>query len=248
MLEVKGLSVRYGAVEAVREVSFKVREGEVVTLIGPNGAGKTTTLLALMRLLPAQGEARYRSEDLFALETEALVGRGLVLVPEKRELFADMTVEDNLRLGAFSRFRRGERDLKRDLDYVYSLFPRLAERRRQLAGTMSGGEQQMLAVGRGLMARPKLLMLDEPSLGLAPLIVQEIFSILAKLKAEGTTILLVEQNARAALKLADRGYVLDAGELVLEGPAGELSQDPRVLESYLGLKGEAASLNAEPRR
>jgi branched-chain amino acid transport system ATP-binding protein len=247
MLEVKGLSVRYGAVEAVREVSFFVCEGEVVTLIGPNGAGKTTTLLALMRLLPAQGEARYGGDDLFAQETEALVGRGLVLVPEKRELFADMTVEDNLRLGAFTRFRRGERDLKGDLDYVYSLFPRLRERRRQLAGTMSGGEQQMLAVGRGLMVRPKLLMLDEPSLGLAPLIVQEIFSILAKLKAEGTTILLVEQNARAALKLADRGYVLDAGELVLEGPASELSQDPRVLESYLGLKSETATAEAESR-
>ena len=239
MLQVKALGVRYGEVAAVREIAFHVEAGEVVTLIGPNGAGKTTTLLALMNLLPSTGEAAYEGRPLHDRTAEELVGEGLVLVPEKRELFADMTVEDNLRLGAFVRHRRGDRTYRSDLDYVYELFPRLRERRRQLAGTMSGGEQQMLAVGRGLMGRPRLLMLDEPSLGLAPLIVQEIFAILRQLKTQGTTILLVEQNARAALRLADRGYVLDAGELVLEGDAGELERDPRVLESYLGLKADA---------
>jgi branched-chain amino acid transport system ATP-binding protein len=243
ILGVTGLSVRYGAVEAVREVSFSVHRGEVVTLIGPNGAGKTTTLLALMGLLPAKGDCRYGGKPILRASPESLVGSGLILVPEKRELFAHMSVEDNLRLGAYARSRglRGHgRGLKRDLDDVYGLFPRLQERRKQLAGTMSGGEQQMLAVGRGLMGKPEVLMLDEPSLGLAPLIVQEIFTILARLKAQGTTILLVEQNARAALALADRGYVLDAGELVLEGEAEALARDPRVLESYLGIKQEGS--------
>ena len=241
MLSAKNLSVRYGAVEAVRDVSFFVKAGEVVTLIGPNGAGKTTTLLALMKILAYTGDVTYDGQSLKGQSTEALVAQGLILVPEKRELFADMTVEDNLRLGAFARYRRGDKHLKEDLAQVYDLFPRLEERRKQLAGTMSGGEQQMLAVGRALMGRPHLLMLDEPSLGLAPLIVQEIFSILSRLKQGGTTILLVEQNARAALRLADRGYVLDAGELVLEGPASDLAQDPRVLESYLGMKAEGVT-------
>jgi branched-chain amino acid transport system ATP-binding protein len=239
MLSVTNLSVHYGAVEAVRDVSFFVKAGEVVTLIGPNGAGKTTTLLALMNILAATGDVTYDGQPLRGKSTESLVAQGLILVPEKRELFADMSVEDNLRLGAYARYRRGDKNLKDDLVQVYDLFPRLQERRRQLAGTMSGGEQQMLAVGRALMGRPQLLMLDEPSLGLAPLIVQEIFSILLRLKRGGTTILLVEQNARAALKLADRGYVLDAGELVLEGAASDLAQDPRVLESYLGIKTES---------
>ncbi|AEB12011.1 ABC transporter ATP-binding protein [Marinithermus hydrothermalis] len=241
ILEVENLTVRYGAVEAVRNVSFYVEEGEVVTLIGPNGAGKTTTLMALAGLLPAEGRATYRGRPALGRTTEALAADGLVLVPERRELFAELTVEDNLLLGAFTRYRRGERNLKASLEHVYGLFPRLAERRRQLAGTMSGGEQQMLAIGRALMAKPRLLMLDEPSLGLAPLIVQEIFRTLAQLKQHGTTILLVEQNAKAALALADRGYVLETGEIQLSGPAGELAQDPRVLESYLGLRagGEA---------
>lgn len=239
MLEVKDLNVRYGAVEAVREVSFEVASGEVVTLIGPNGAGKTTTLLALMKLLPASGELRFKGQDIRTHTTESLVAAGLVLVPEKRELFANMSVADNLRLGAFARFRQRNSNIASQLGEVYELFPRLLERRRQLAGTMSGGEQQMLAVGRALMGKPELLMLDEPSLGLAPLIVQEIFGILARLKSEGTTILLVEQNARAALALADRGYVLDAGELMLAGDADTLAHDPKVLESYLGLKAES---------
>ncbi|MDQ3460298.1 MAG: ABC transporter ATP-binding protein [Deinococcota bacterium] len=238
VLSATGLCVSYGAVEAVREVSFEVHRGEVVTLIGPNGAGKTTTLLALMNILSAGGERLYDGQAIARTTPERLVAAGLVLVPEKRELFADMSVVDNLKLGAYARYRRGERRLEGDLDYVYALFPRLRERSAQLAGTMSGGEQQMLAVGRGLMAKPKVLMLDEPSLGLAPLIVKEIFSILARLKRQGTTILLVEQNAHAALALADRGYVLDAGELVLAGRAEDLRRDPRVLESYLGIRRE----------
>lgn len=235
MLDVQALSVRYGAAQAVSEVSLTVAEGEVVTLIGPNGAGKTTTLLALLNLLPHGGAVRYRGQETRGRSPERLVAEGLVLVPEKRELFASMSVEDNLRLGAFARRSVGAGVLKGDLGAVYDLFPRLRERRRQLAGTMSGGEQQMLAVGRALMSRPKLLMLDEPSLGLAPLIVRELFEIFARLKADGTTILLVEQNARAALALADRGYVLEAGEVTLQGSAAELMDDPRVLEAYLGL-------------
>jgi branched-chain amino acid transport system ATP-binding protein len=234
MLAVEGLSVRYGAAQAVFEVSFTVDAGEVVTLIGPNGAGKTTTLLALLNLLPHSGAVRYRGAPTRGKSPEQLVGEGLVLVPEKRELFASMSVEDNLRLGTFAR-RADAKAITRDLEEVYALFPRLQERRRQLAGTLSGGEQQMLAVGRALMSRPKLLMLDEPSLGLAPLIVRELFEIFARLKAEGTTILLVEQNARAALELADRGFVLEAGEVVMRGSAKELMDDPRVLEAYLGL-------------
>ncbi len=235
ILEAQGLSVRYGAAQAVSEVSFAVAEGEVVTLIGPNGAGKTTTLLALMNLLGRGGAVRYRGHDTRSRTPEALVGEGLVLVPEKRELFASLSVEDNLRLGAFTRRRAGAKALRGDLEEVFDLFPRLRERRRQLAGTMSGGEQQMLAVGRALMSKPKLLMLDEPSLGLAPLIVKELFETFARLKAAGTTILLVEQNARAALELADRGFVLEAGEVVLSGTAQDLMTDPRVLEAYLGL-------------
>jgi branched-chain amino acid transport system ATP-binding protein len=240
VLEVEHLTVRYGAVEAVRDLSFRVEEGEVVTLIGPNGAGKTSTLLGLVGLVAARGSVRYRGQVCSRQSPEALSARGLVLVPEKRELFASLSVEDNLLLGAFQRHQRRERGIRADLEWVYTLFPRLLERRAQLAGTMSGGEQQMLAIGRALMARPKLLLLDEPSLGLAPLIVREIFEILGGLKREGIPILLVEQNARMALGLADRGYVLEAGERVMEGRAQDLLHDPRVLESYLGLRGKEA--------
>ncbi|RIH90781.1 High-affinity branched-chain amino acid transport ATP-binding protein LivF [Calidithermus terrae] len=236
ILEVKNLTVRYGAVEAVRDLSLHVAEGEAVTLIGPNGAGKSSTLKGLVGLVSASGSVSYRGRELPRRTPEALAAAGMVLVPEKRELFASMEVEDNLLLGAFTRVQRREGGVREDLERVYTLFPRLRERRKQLAGTMSGGEQQMLAIGRALMARPKLLMLDEPSLGLAPLIVQEIFRILGELKKEGVTILVVEQNARMALKLADRGYVLEAGERVMEGPAQELLHDPRVLESYLGIR------------
>lgn len=240
VLEVENLTVRYGAVEAVRGLSLKVNEGEAITLIGPNGAGKSSTLKALVGLASSSGTVRYRGQTLANRQPEPLAAAGMVLVPEKRELFASMEVEDNLLLGAFTRVQRREKNIAQDLEWIYSLFPRLRERRKQIAGTMSGGEQQMLAVGRALMARPKLLMLDEPSLGLAPLIVQEIFRILGQLKAQGMTLLVVEQNARIALKLADFGYVLEAGELVMQGRGQDLLTDPKVIESYLGIRKEGA--------
>jgi len=234
LLEVKALSVRYGKVEAVHGVSVSCGEGRIVTVIGPNGAGKTTLLAAIMGLMPSQGEVRYLGESLAGLEVEQRVARGLVLVPEKRELFASMSVADNLALGAFARRREGEASTRRTLDEGYHRFPRLLERRAQLAGTLSGGERQMLALGRALMGRPKLLMLDEPSLGLAPLVVREIFSIIVALRETGVSILLVEQNARAALQVSDDGYVLETGELVLAGPSAELAANPRVAATYLG--------------
>jgi len=234
LLEVRSLSVRYGKVEAVHDVSLVAGEGRIVTVIGPNGAGKTTLLGAVMGLLPAQGEVRYLGESLAGRSVEERVARGLVLVPEKRELFASMSVADNLALGAFARRRDGEAAVKRSLDEVFHRFPRLLERRAQLAGTLSGGERQMLALGRALMGRPKLLMLDEPSLGLAPLVVKEIFSIVVALREAGVSILLVEQNARAALQVSDEGYVLETGELVLSGPSAELAANPRVAATYLG--------------
>jgi len=204
----------------------------IVTVIGPNGAGKTTLLAAIAGLLPARGTLRYDGDDARSIAVEERVARGLVLVPEKRELFASMSVADNLALGAFA--RRRDAGNRARLDDVYARFPRLADRRAQLAGTLSGGERQMLALGRALMARPRLLMLDEPSLGLAPLVVREIFSIIAALRATGVSILLVEQNARAALQVADHGYVLETGELALEGPSQELTANPRVAATYLG--------------
>ena len=239
LLEVRNLSVRYGKVEAVHDVSIEAGEGSIVTVIGPNGAGKTTLLGAIMGLLPAHGEIRYLGESVSGTDVEARVARGLVLVPEKRELFASMTVADNLALGAFARRREGEAATRRTLDEVYQRFPRLEERRAQRAGTLSGGERQMLALGRALMARPRLLMLDEPSLGLAPLIVREIFSIIVALRQSGVSILLVEQNARAALQVSDHGYVLETGDLVLSGPSAELAANPRVAATYLG-QGAAA--------
>ena len=236
ILDVRHLSVAYGKVEALHDVSLTIRRGEIVTVIGPNGAGKTTLLSALMGLLPATGEIVYMgSAQRREREVEELVRHGMTLVPEKRELFAEMSVEDNLLLGAFDRYRTGHRDHMETMDEVFELFPRLEERRAQLAGTLSGGERQMLAMGRALMAKPKLLMLDEPSLGLAPLIIKEIFRIIVELKSTGVAILLVEQNARAALQIADYGYVLETGEVSLAGPSAELAADPRVIESYLGL-------------
>ena len=234
LLEVRNLSVRYGKVEAVHDVSIEAGEGRIVSVIGPNGAGKTTLLGSIMGLLPAHGEIRYLGESVAAMDVEDRVARGLVLVPEKRELFASMTVADNLELGAFARRREGEAATRRTLDEVYQRFPRLLERRGQLAGTLSGGERQMLALGRALMGRPKLLMLDEPSLGLAPLIVREIFSIIVALRQSGVSILLIEQNARAALQVSDEGYVLETGDLVLSGPSAELAANPRVAATYLG--------------
>ena len=236
ILEVSDLSVLYGKVEALHRAALKVEEGAIVTVIGPNGAGKTTMLGAIMGLLPASGEVRYDGASAAGMEVEARVAAGMSLVPEKRELFGEMPVHDNLRLGAFARIRRGERGIDADLQAVYARFPRLLERRAQRAETLSGGERQMLALGRALMARPRLLMLDEPSLGLAPLIVREIFRIIADLKRTGVAILLVEQNARAALQVADYGYVLENGEITVEGPARELAENPRVIETYLGLK------------
>ncbi|WP_243029558.1 ABC transporter ATP-binding protein [Thermus altitudinis] len=237
LLSVQGLTVRYGPLEAVREVTFSLKPGEALTLIGPNGAGKTSVLRGLLGLAQAEGKVFLDGEEVRLRSPEGLLARGLVLVPEGRALFPGLSVEDNLLLGGFTRFRRRE-NLRPDLERVYALFPRLLERRRQPAGTLSGGEQQMLAIGRALMARPRLLLLDEPSLGLAPLMVREIYRILGELKGAGTTLLLVEQNAKVALALADRGLVLEAGEVVLEGPAEALRQDPRVVEAYLGLSRE----------
>jgi branched-chain amino acid transport system ATP-binding protein len=239
ILEVSGLSVRYGKVEALHNGKLSVGAGQIVSVIGPNGAGKSTLLNAIMGALPAAGFAkgsiRYLGTDVASLAIEKRVSRGMCLVPEKRELFASMTVEDNLVLGAYRRKRAGERNFLDQLDHVFALFPRLKERRKQAAGTLSGGERQMLAVGRALMGKPDLLMLDEPSLGLAPLIVKEIFHIISALRQTGVAILLIEQNARAALQISDSGYVLETGEFVLEGVAKDLAQDPKVIETYLGL-------------
>ncbi|MEG5262963.1 ABC transporter ATP-binding protein [Pseudomonas sp. JDS28PS106] len=235
LLEVKDLSVAYGKVEALSNASLTVGEGQIVTVIGPNGAGKTTLLSAIMGVLGSRGQVRFDGTLEAVPEVEVLVGRGLGLVPEKRELFSSMSVEDNLLLGGFMRYRKGDRQLGQTLEEVYGLFPRLLERRTQESSTLSGGERQMLAVGRALMAKPKLLMLDEPSLGLAPLITREIFRIIADLRRQGVSILLVEQNARAALRVADYAYVLETGQIAMQGPAAELADDSRVIEAYLGL-------------
>jgi branched-chain amino acid transport system ATP-binding protein len=235
ILEIRDLHVAYGKVEAVTNVNLTVGAGQIVTVIGPNGAGKTTLLSAVMGLIPAKGDIRFLGTIQRQPEVEELVALGMTLVPEKRELFSEMSVEDNLLLGGFQRYRGGKRDQKQMLGEVFGIFPRLKERRTQLAGTLSGGERQMLAVGRALMAKPRLLMLDEPSLGLAPLIVREIFHVIADLRKTGVAILLVEQNARAALQVADFGYVLETGAIALEGPAMSLADDPKVIESYLGL-------------
>jgi branched-chain amino acid transport system ATP-binding protein len=239
VLEVSDLCVSYGRVEALHHVSLRVRAGEIVTVIGPNGAGKTTLLGAVMGLLPRnRGDVAFLGERQGAVEVEHMVALGAGLVPERRELFGSMSVEDNLLLGAFTRRRLGYRDDRETLAKVFETFPRLQERRGQQAGTLSGGERQMLALGRALMGKPKLLMLDEPSLGLAPLIVREIFHIIAELRQTGVAILLIEQNARAALQIADYGYVLETGEVALEGPSDELEGNPKVIESYLGLGGK----------
>ncbi len=238
VLEVEDLCVSYGKVEALHHASIKVGRGQIVTVIGPNGAGKTTMLSAIMGLLPrSRGQIRFQGELLDEAEVEEMVGHGVNLVPESRALFGEMSVEDNLLLGAFNRHRGGERDHAQTMAEVFQIFPRLKERRSQHAGTLSGGERQMLALARALMAKPKLLMLDEPSLGLAPLIVREIFRVVASLKETGVSILLVEQNARAALQVADYAYVLETGEIALEGPSKDLVNDPKVVESYLGLGG-----------
>jgi branched-chain amino acid transport system ATP-binding protein len=234
LLDIRDLHAGYGKAEVLHGIDLHADAGQVITVIGPNGAGKTTLLNTLMGLLPTRGKMFYRGEDISAFTLEERVMMGIALVPEKRELFGTMTVEDNLELGGFRQMRKGNRQWRSRMDDVYDLFPRLKERRLQEAGTLSGGERQMLAVGRSLMSSPDVLMLDEPSLGLAPLIVKEIFSIIETLRQTGVTIVLVEQNARAALAVADYGYVLEMGEVSLHGPAAELAQDIRVIDTYLG--------------
>jgi branched-chain amino acid transport system ATP-binding protein len=233
LLSIEQVSVAYDKVEAVRGVSLAIGPGQIVTVIGPNGAGKTTLLGAAIGLLPWRGRMTYDGVDLRRLDVEARIERGFCLVPETRELFGELSVADNLLLGGYAR-RRDSAGLKQALADVYARFPRLSERRGQRASTLSGGERQMLALGRALMAKPRLLMLDEPSLGLAPLIIREVFKIISSLRELGVSILLVEQNARAALETADFGYVLETGEIVHSGAAAELMHDPRVTASYLG--------------
>ncbi|MBF6616572.1 ABC transporter ATP-binding protein [Pollutimonas thiosulfatoxidans] len=239
ILQVTDLSARYGKVNAVVGANIVVTRGSIVTVIGGNGAGKSTLLNSIMGALPATGSSsgsiQYLGAEVGSWQVERRVSDGMSLVPERRELFGSMSVEDNLLLGGFRLYRAGKHGWRNTMDEVYELFPRLRERRLQEAGTLSGGERQMLAVGRALMAQPQLLMLDEPSLGLAPRIVREIFQIISRLRSTGVAILLVEQNARAALQVADYGYVLETGEVILEGKAKELSGNPRVIESYLGL-------------
>lgn len=240
LLEIADFSVSYGSVEAVHGVNLTVQKGEIVTVIGPNGAGKTTLLSAIMGLQPSRGTLKLAGDAVRRVSVEAMVDRGVALVPEKRELFAEMSVQDNLLLGGFAQWRRGRRDQAVRMEEVFAIFPRLKERHAQMAATLSGGERQMLAIGRALMARPQLLMLDEPSLGLAPLIVREVLQVVSSLRDHGVSVLLVEQNARAALRTADRAYVLEMGAVALSGPAAELIHDKRIMETYLGLGGRAA--------
>jgi branched-chain amino acid transport system ATP-binding protein len=234
LLEVTDLHAGYGRAEVLTGLNFGLQAKQVVSVIGPNGAGKSTTLAALMGILPYRGKVLFDGQDLAGSTLEERVMLGLALVPEKRELFGTMPVEDNLVLGGYRAMKQRVPNWRREIERVYALFPRLKERRTQLAGTLSGGERQMLAVGRALMSAPKLLMLDEPSLGLAPLVVRDIFGIIERLRTEGTSILLIEQNARAALAVSDHGYVLETGAIALEGPAEALAHDPRVIETYLG--------------
>ncbi len=239
LLSIADAHVAYGKVEAVRGVALEVADGEIVTIIGANGAGKSTLLNAIMGILPLKGNAAFAGLDITPLDIEDRVVAGLSLVPEHRELFATMNVEDNLQLGAF---RIPKAVAATSFEKVYALFPRLKERRRQLAGTLSGGEQQMLAMGRALMGAPRLLMLDEPSLGLAPIIVADIFRTIGELRAAGVAVLLVEQNAQAALRIADRAYVMELGGFILSGPASDIAANPRVVASYLGFQREGGGV------
>ena len=233
LLEARALEVSYGQIKAVKGIDIEIKQGELVCLIGANGAGKTTTLKALSGMLPpSQGEIRFEGERVTGTPSHALVRRGIALVPEGRGIFGRLTVEENLRLGAYA--RRDSAGIRQDLARAYDLFPRLAERRRQFAGTLSGGEQQMLAIGRALLSRPRLLLLDEPSMGLAPMLVQKIFEIIRKIAAEGVTLLLVEQNAKLALQVSHRGYVLESGRVALADTASALLNNPRVRQAYLG--------------
>ncbi len=234
ILNVDGLCAGYGKAQVLHGLALHAAPGSVITVIGPNGAGKSTLLNTLMGVLPSSGMLQFDGQDIGAMPLEDRVMLGMALVPERRELFGSMAVEDNLVLGGWRQVRLRNRQWRDRLDDVYAIFPRLKERRMQLAGTLSGGERQMLAVGRALMSRPRLLMLDEPSLGLAPLVVRDIFRTIVSLRQTGVTILLVEQNARAALEVADHAYVLEMGEIALQGPARELAADPRLIDTYLG--------------
>ena len=231
MFEIKGLSVNYGGIEAVRDISLSVPEGSIVTLIGANGAGKSTTLRTIAGLVkPRAGKIEFMGEDITGKDPAYIVGKGITLVPEGRRIFPDLTVLENLKIGAYLR----QDSIEEDIEWVYSLFPRLRERSWQYGGTLSGGEQQMLAVGRALMSKPKLMMMDEPSLGLAPLVVKDIFSIIEKINKEGVTILLIEQNANMALNIADIGYVMETGQITLSGKGSDLISDEGVRKAYLG--------------
>jgi len=240
LLEVDGLSVAYGGIDAVHDATLAVAAGQIATVIGPNGAGKTTLLNAIMGVVPARGRVVFAGAEIGQLPVEARVRLGMSLVPEKRELFSTMSVEGNIHLGGFRFRREGGRSMRRAADGIYDLFPRLRERRLQRAGTLSGGERQMLALARALMARPRLLMLDEPSLGLAPLIVAEILRTISDLRQRGCAVLLVEQNARAALRISDDAYVLETGRITLHGPSAALANDERVVEMYLGAEDATA--------
>jgi len=233
LLQVNDLVVSYGGIEALKGISFKVNEGEIATLIGANGAGKSTTLRAITSIVPVKaGSIIFDGEDITHMDTQKIVERGIALVPEGRRVFANLTVLENLKIGAY--LRKDKAKIEQDIEYIYSLFPRLKERHWQLAGTLSGGEQQMLAVGRAMMTKPRLIMMDEPSLGLAPLVVKDIFAIIKRLREEGITILLIEQNANAALNAADYGYVMETGSITLEGSGQELLTNKSVQEAYLG--------------
>ena len=233
LLEVKDLRVNYGGIEALKGISFEVNEGEIVTLIGANGAGKSTTLKAISGLVSmSSGSIVYNGETISGFDSQKIVQNGISLVPEGRRVFPNLTVLENLKIGAY--LRADKEGIEADIEHMYQLFPRLKERHWQMAGTLSGGEQQMLAVGRGLMAKPKVMMMDEPSLGLAPLIVRDIFDIIKRINADGVTVLLIEQNANAALKVANRGYVLQTGHMTLSGTGEELLNDQSVREAYLG--------------
>ena len=233
MLKIENLVVKYGMIEALKGISFEVNDGEIVTLIGANGAGKTTTLQTISGLLsPTSGSIMLNDQDLTKIPSHKIVSLGLAQVPEGRRVFANQTVEENLKLGAYS--MKDKAEIAEGLDNAYDLFPRLKERRNQLAGTLSGGEQQMLAMGRALMTSPKIMLMDEPSMGLSPLLVKEIFRIIKDINERGTTVLLVEQNAKMALGIADRAYVIETGKITLEGTGEELAQDPRVQKAYLG--------------
>ncbi len=233
MLKIENLVVRYGMIEAIKGISFHVNDGEIVTLIGSNGAGKTTTMHAISGLIkPHSGTITLDDQDLIKMPAHKIITQGLAQVPEGRRVFAEQTVKENLLLGAYH--RKDKDEILNDLEYVFELFPRLKEREKQLAGTLSGGEQQMLAMGRALMAKPKILLLDEPSMGLSPLLVKEIFRIIQEINKKGTTVLLVEQNAKMALAIADRAYVLETGKITLEGTGEELSASEQVRKAYLG--------------